>query len=650
MRTASFCNPKQKTVKGDMFFKYRVFQESDNKLSLTKNTLLSTEGLTYGDFIKSSLSSSFGEEGEAISSLEWKIGFSSSVRKKIGDAYKKNDEAYAIVLGKVTRIFATSEKAFIYAAATLSQLARENKLSEGFLYDLPIGNERGYRAFLPARAGFEDFYRMVDFLATYKFNSIILEIGGAMEYRRHPKINETWAEFCRDMHRYSGRTKEIQFKTYPWPKNSIHCDNAGGDVLTQEECRTLAAYCRSRGLKVIPECPSLSHVDFLVLAYPELRERCEDGHPDTYCPRHPDVYTYVFDILEEVIDVFEPEAVHIGHDETYSIGICPRCKGTPAYKLYAEDVIKIYSFLKERGIKTYMWGEKLLNARAGKERIGGAGHGIGTRHVPALFPCRDLLPRDITYLHWYWRFNEEYDKVYHERGMTAVYGNLDALLVENWNKRRDAGINGGFVSNWGSFEAEYMQRNCQYFELFASAYAFWCDDFEEKGSVEVTKLCFEAGYRLRLEAIKNPFEITHTTTHSIRYEAVWDGIFITDEKYLLGRYELTYADGTIDYLPVRYGSHVGCSAIKNPVGSAEFRQLSYGVLPIAYQGAYAYRALYEDPHPDKDLVSISYLPATGREDIKVTLIGFTRGTPENIVATIDVKERGEADHLDGVQE
>ena len=31
---------------------------------------------------------------------------------------------------------------------------------------------------------------MIDLLVYYKYNSIILEIGGAMEYKRHPEINE----------------------------------------------------------------------------------------------------------------------------------------------------------------------------------------------------------------------------------------------------------------------------------------------------------------------------------------------------------------------------------------------------------------------------------------------------------------------------
>lgn len=607
-----------------MFFKYRILDCKKTALSLTADTKTATEGREFRDFIDSALAGGRRTGGTPIRAIEWHIGITPAVRRRIGEAYLGSDEGYALVLGETVKVYAASERATIYAAATLSTLAGSGELFEGFLYDAPLAEERGYRVYLPSRAGFEEFYRMVDFLATYKYNAIILEIGGAMEYRRHPEINRAWDEFCRDVHRFSGRANEIQFKTYAWPKNSIHCDNAEGDILTQDECREIAAYCRSRGLRVIPECPSLSHTDFLCLAHPEIREREGDGHPDTYCPRHPDTYTYVFDILEEVIEVFSPDAVNIGHDETYSIGICPRCKGTPAYRLYAEDVTKIHEFLKARGIRTYMWGEKLLNAHWRGHLIGGAGHGKGEAHVPSLWPSRDLLPRDITYLHWYWRFNEEYDNIYHERGMRVLFGNFNAMAVENYTKRAARGIRGGYVSNWGSFGWEYMQRNMQYLNLLSSAYAFFCEDFDERGQVGILRHCFEEGYRRFTSRLSHPIEVTHTTECSVPFEWVWDGVFITDEKYLLGHYELTYTDGTVAYLPVRYGSHIGCATQKKTVGNSEFTQLLYGVLPVSYGDRYAYRTAYEDPHPEKVLSSVRYLPLAGREDAAVELIGVSR--------------------------
>ena len=635
-----------------MFFKLDIHEKTGKPFSIAASTALQTETVAYRDFIEATLSGAASARADAIEEIRFSVGFPKSIRTRIAArmALSRSEEAYAIVIDKVTRVYAATERGFIYAAATLAQLSEFGELESGLVYDAPIGSERGYRVFLPGRAGFADFYRMVDFLAYYKFNTIMLEIGGAMEYRRHPEINEKWEEFCKEAHRYSGRTKEIQFKTYGWHKNSIHCDNAEGDILTQEECRTLAAYCRSRGLRVIPECPSLSHCDFLVMAHPELREREADGHPDTYCPNHPDVYKYVFDILEEVIDVFSPTAINIGHDETYSIGVCPRCKGTPAPVLYAEDVKRIHAFLKERGVQTYMWGEKLLKAVAnGKIPIGGSGHGEGLRKVPALFPCRDLLPRDITFLHWYWGFNYKYDKIYHERGLRVLYGNLHPLNVKKWNLRREWGINGGYVSNWGAFGEEYMQRNCQYIGLVSAAYAFWCDDFEARGEEEMVKACFAECYRQKCTKIKNPIRITHATKHDMPYITFYDGLFIEDEVYLIGHYELLYSDGTVATLPVRYGTHIGRSDYPEAYAKNGFRQLSYGTLPKKQGEEYAFEAVYENPEPQKLLTAVRYQPMPGKEDIAVELIGFSVEKRGGTLGQADETGEDATSTLTGVQ-
>ena len=574
-----------------------------------------------------------GSSGVLCSSILLHRGFPKSVKEKIGAVLSSSDEAYAISIGKTTRIYAKSDRGFLYALVTVKELLREHELYEGFLYDHPILPTRGYRVFLPSRAEFDAFYALVDFLVDYKYNHIIIEIGGAMEYKRHPEINARWAEFARETHAYSGRTHEIQFKTYPWTKNSIHTDNGGGDILTQDECRTLAAYCRSRGLRVIPECPTFSHCDYLVMAHPEIREREGDAYPDTYCPNHPDTYKYVFDILEEVIDVFAPEIINIGHDEMYSIGVCPKCKKTPAPVLYANDVKKIRDFLAEKGVRTMMWGEKLLKAfdHSGNP-IGGSGHGKGYAHVPALYPCRDLLPRDVILLHWYNVFNYQYDKVYHDRGFETYYGNLNAMSVERWDLRVSWGIKGGFVSNWSSFAEEYMQRNRQYFELINTAYAFWCDDYEKMGATARTEITMREAYRLKRSKIKNPLYITHTTSHQMPYKYFYDGIFIEDEIYLLGFYEITYEDGTQARLPVKYGTHVGTSHYDDYLNQSGFSELSYGTLPRRRGDGWVYECVYENPNPEGKIVGIAYRPAKGKEAIGVELVSFTQ--------PIEGKDRG----------
>ncbi|NIR01632.1 MAG: family 20 glycosylhydrolase, partial [Gemmatimonadales bacterium] len=65
--------------------------------------------------------------------------------------------------------------------------------------------------------------------------------------------------------------------------------------------------------------------------------------------------------MEEVIEVFKPRIMHIGHDEAYTFRICPQCRKRTAHDILAGDINKIHSFLTSRGVRPLMWGDKLMN-------------------------------------------------------------------------------------------------------------------------------------------------------------------------------------------------------------------------------------------------------------------------------------------------
>ena len=161
---------------------------------------------------------------------------------------------------------------------------------------------RGYRTFTPGRKETELFKKTIDMLAYYKYNTLFIEVGGAMEYKKHPKINTAWEEYCSKIRNIPGAAAKIQCDTYPWPKNSIHADNGAGSYLTQAEMRELIIYARERGMDVIPEVPCLSHCDYILNAHPEFREREGDRYPDTYCLAKTGIYQLLFEILDEVIE------------------------------------------------------------------------------------------------------------------------------------------------------------------------------------------------------------------------------------------------------------------------------------------------------------------------------------------------------------
>ena len=57
---------------------------------------------------------------------------------------------------------------------------------------VPVCDLRGVKIYLPepTEAGMQNFRNLVDLMARYHYNFLMIETGGAMEYKTHPEINE----------------------------------------------------------------------------------------------------------------------------------------------------------------------------------------------------------------------------------------------------------------------------------------------------------------------------------------------------------------------------------------------------------------------------------------------------------------------------
>ncbi len=576
--------------------------------------------------------------------------------------YEADENGFVLDIGEQTHIYA-GNKAVHSAFATLEQLYLDGGLTKTLLWDKPFCSLRGYRLYTPAREQFDLFKQTIDMLEFYRFNTVIVEVGAAMEYKSHPEINESWIEFCKDVRSKSGRSLEIQEQTFDWQKNSIHADNCLGSFITQDEMRELVDYCKQHGIEVIPEMPSLSHSDYLLLPHPELAERAEDPYPDTYCPSNPKSYELLFDLLQEVIDVIKPSIINIGHDEYYSIGLCDKCKGIPGEELFARDIIKIHDFLAEYGVRTMMWGDKLLNILLPSEVEGGATGGAEIHrlsltndpkmyYIPATHKAIDLIPKDILILNWSYGFGRKYDDEFLKRGYETVFSNLDLYNVTEWNSRIRAGIRGGFVSNWGSIDVEEMQRNGQLVMLLSVAYAFWNDEFDTTESEELFEKIMVEANRWHNRNITHPITITHTTDRLMKKYVFYDGVVVEDDVWHIGNYIVSYTDGTKELLPVRYGFNISNnhllfnyknSGLVETVGAAcpvkisgdKHKPITYTVtwlrkppeiLDEEIDYDMCYKCVYENPHPDKEIVNITYqalpeVPKTNLLDDPVEKIG-----------------------------
>ena len=421
----------------------------------------------------------------------------------------------------------------------------------------------GLKLYLPSpdAEGIAEFKRIIDFAAMCRCSFVMLELGGALEYKSHPEINSAWVEYCRIMNEYPGKTLDVQ-NAYAWKKNSIHSENGGGQIVPQSVFVELVHYCRERFMEVIPEMPSLSHSDYLLFAHRDLAERSDDPFPDTCCPLNEKYHQLYNDLLDEVIDLICPARINICHDELYSMNLCERCRHQDPARLYANDINRIAAHLRETGVQTVMWGEKLLDSHwQNGEAIGGAAQPEenGKAAVPALWRAREYITEPVEIMHWYWTVDRELEKVYAGKNFPYYFANLSPAMFKDWSKRIAAPLAAGTcVSNWGETSWRTLQRNGVLYDLLYTSYLMWNDDLTEDDFEELDDAVFSNLFiwTHSPRPANGWLEITHTAVSSIQFQYFFDGFLLDEKSFYLGDHVFADEAGKVYRFPVIFGSNI----------------------------------------------------------------------------------------------
>ncbi len=416
-------------------------------------------------------------------------------------------EGYVLSLNATGVVLAGSDhRGLLHGAQTLVQLLRSDAPPARIVVrDWPAFPIRGVHMYVPPKEQMSFVWQFLDFMAEVKLNTLVLEIGGGMEYERHPEINRAWAKFCKDALTYDYDkdtdpygSKGSEYKLNYWGrsprrgpsalqssryfrKDSPHTELAGGTWLTKKELRQLKAECDRRQIEIIPEVQSLSHCYYLCCAHPEIAERANDPWPDTYCPSNPKSYELLFDVMDEVIDLFAPRIMHIGHDEAYTFRICPKCRKRSAHDIFAEDVTRIHDFLAARGIRTFLWGDKFMNiTRPDGTRMGGVAkwtidRGSGKKDfMPATYRAAERVPHDLLILDWYYASDPKSERNFHKHGFDVVYGNFNPFKKANIQERAKVPfVLGAEMSTWCEVSPYAFGHNGAFYDIFAGADMWW---------------------------------------------------------------------------------------------------------------------------------------------------------------------------------
>ncbi len=192
-----------------------------------------------------------------------------------------------------------------------------------------------------------------------------------------------------------------------------HPELRGPDPITDETVKKMVTLCRSLGIRLIPEFQSLGHQSWdkktfsLLTQYPEFDETPgqypgnEGIYCRSWCPLHPDLPPIINELYDELLEVFEADALHVGMDEVFLIAseTCPRCKGKDPAELLAKAVQDAYDHIvTERGKQMLIWGDRLLDGAA-------TGYGEWEASMNNTHPAIDRIPKDIIICDWHYELN-----------------------------------------------------------------------------------------------------------------------------------------------------------------------------------------------------------------------------------------------------
>jgi len=246
------------------------------------------------------------------------------------------------------------------------------KFPAGTIVDYPQFSYRGMHLDVARHfMTFDSVKRYIDMMALHNMNQFHIHLtddqGWRMEIKRYPGLTYTSA----------------------WRKGTVLGRNTNnydtirhGGFYTQAQLRELVAYAAERHINIVPEIDLPGHMQAALASFPQFG--CTGGPYEVWqrwgvsdeviCAGNETAMKFLEDVLNEVMDVFPSEIIHIGGDECPKTRWheCPKCQAKIAQlglrndgRFSAEDHLQSYvmnrmeKVVKARGRRIIGWDEIL---------------------------------------------------------------------------------------------------------------------------------------------------------------------------------------------------------------------------------------------------------------------------------------------------
>lgn len=324
---------------------------------------------------------------------------------------KMADEAYELkVSAKKISIRAANARGLFYALQSLRQMLPADidapTASNHAQWTVPAVSisdspRFGYRALMMDVARFftpkEHMMRIIDVMAMLKLNKLHIHLcddnGWRIEIKKYPKLTEV-----------GSRRVERPGLYFPERYNPRQWEpTVEKGYYTQDDCREIVAYAQKRFIEVVPEIEMPAHSNAALASYPQFACPVVDkfigvlpglggDHADIiYCAGNDSVYTFLQDILDEVMAIFPSHYIHLGGDEAWKTHWkeCPLCQARiKAEGLHNEEELQGYfmgrmaRYVQSKGREVIGWDE-LTNSKIPENAIIIGWQGLGQAAVKA---------------------------------------------------------------------------------------------------------------------------------------------------------------------------------------------------------------------------------------------------------------------------
>ena len=222
----------------------------------------------------------------------------------------------------------------------------------------------------------EYILKTLDRMAMLKLNTFHFHLvdneGWRVEIKKYPKLTEIGAWRVDQEDKLWGERTPNSANAFANPATA---PKKYGGFYTQEDIKEIVAYASARGITVIPEIEMPAHAMSAIAAYPELScHKRPIGVPsgavwpitDIYCAGQEETFTFLEDVLTEVMELFPSKYIHIGGDEATHTEWekCLKCQARmkdhhlkDVHQLQSYFIKRINDFLLSNGRTLVGWDE-----------------------------------------------------------------------------------------------------------------------------------------------------------------------------------------------------------------------------------------------------------------------------------------------------